>query len=1171
MKEGKKFKRLLAGMLVIAIFIGQFAYYSDVVLAEEYTSENVVIQARKISKTGSYVRINGKEEKASELTNLTSIIRLLNDETEVYDTLYFGDNQYRKEKSIYSHEDISINANSTELSNVIVAEKNIDINSTYVSSDNSIIYSKNGNVNINASDVEYKGIIYAPNGTVSINGSKVKLTGAVIADKADISAGIFEGYGNDYWENQRNILGEITTDVIFEFNIFDTDTGYSLEYNSDIEYEETDIYVRYDNDNEFIYYGKLNENKSIEMPSEFQYLDVFLIGTTRFGEKVESEINTYFNDNNEIAAVKRDSDNDGIEDGVELHVTKTNPYSADSDGDGIDDYTECFYLYTNPNKKEEPKDYDGDGLTDYDELRLGTNPFLSDSDFDGYMDMEDTNPTRYDKSNSEPEYDVKVVIGPYDKVLSYVDENGQFTKYVYDPINRLIKSIQHNEQITVYYYDADKNPTVYICKNNDICRINNYKYDNNGNLVYILNNGDIYEYTYDNLDIKSAAVNGNEMWSINRETGYITYGNGDWQKTVEVSGNNYDIYVNDIISSNCAINERGQLLYYKNNESGIEYFNVYDETGRLQQSKTNQGISMVYSYEDDFYEVTYLTENEVRVQRIYYNEDESRNQYVELITEDILEKKYFDNYISYVVSNESSNIVDTRYEIKDSNIVSVLYKDGTNVGYTYDINGRITEIYTDGNKSHAFEYTLDGQLKRESDILNGIERLYYYDSYYNIEKVEEYAIGDTNNIIREYEYKYESQQWRDLLTEYNGQSVKYDEVGNPVEYYNGMKMEWEGTGLKSISCGESHASYYYYNIEGIRNRKVCNGTVTDYVIEGKDIIAEITDGKELWYIYDESNGVVGFSYEGCNYFYEKNAMNDVIRIVDENGSIVSEYVYDAWGNITDIKGNMNIAELNPFRYKSYYYDRESGFYYLRSRYYDSKTGRFINADDLELLSFNTDDTNMYAYCCCNPVMLHDPYGNESYKVSIFSISEFQGELNYMKSNLLGTGKVSAVYTKVSDTTEGFKNWWNSLNGKDIGIINSHGSFSSIGLEVNGIPKSIWKVDKKEVLPKINLKVLLLLGCECGHYSDLYFNTIANYFAKRITGIVIASDQKVITKRNGPIIWFDSNSDYDKNRDSIAYGWMIYNGTYDTYYFELYKMTMHYIINFVSGGYYKNYK
>lgn len=1169
MKERKKIKRLLAGLLVIAIFIGQITYYSDVVLAEEYTSENVVIQARKISKTGSYVRINGKEEKVSELTNLTSIIRLLNDETEVYDSLSFGDNQYRNEKSIYSHEDISINANLTEISNIIVAEKNIDINSTDILSDNSIIYSKNGNININASNVEYKGIIYAPNGTVSINGSKVKLIGAIIADKANISAGIFEGYGNDYWENQRNILSEITTDVIFGFSIFDTDTGYSLEYNSDVEYEEIDIYVRHDNDNEFVFYDKLNENKSIEMPSEFQYLDVFLIGTTRFGEKVQSEINTYFNDNNEIAAVKRDSDNDGIEDGVELKITKTNPYAADSDEDGINDYTECFYLYTDPNKKEAPRDYDEDGLTDYDELKLGTSPFLADSDFDGYMDMEDINPTKYDKSVNETEYDVKVIIGPYDKVLTSVDENGQFSKYVYDPINRLIKSIQHNEQITVYYYDADKNPTVYICKNNDICRINNYKYDENGNVVYILNNGDVYEYTYDNLDIRSAAVNGNEMWSIDRENGCITYGNGDWQKTVEVSDKNYDIYVNDIVSSNCAINDRGQLLYYRNNESGIEYFNVYDETGRLQQSGTNQGISMVYSYEDDFYEVTYLSENEARVQRIYYNEDESRNKYVELISGDILEKKCFDDYVSYVVSNENDSIVDTRYEIKDSNIVSVVYKDGTNIGYTYDVNGRITEVYIDGNKSHVFEYMADGQLKSERDVLNGIEKLYYYDSYYNIERVEEYAVGEeTNNKINEYEYKYESQQWGDLLTEYDGQSIKYDAIGNPIKYYNGMNMEWDGNQLKGISCDETHISYYY-NIEGIRNRKIYNDTVTDYVIEGKDIIAEITDGKELWYIYDENNGVVGFSYEGCNYFYEKNAMNDIIRIIDENSNAIAAYSYDAWGNITDITGNMDIAELNPFRYKSYYYDKESGLYYLRSRYYDSKTGRFINADDLELLSFNTDDTNMYAYCCCNPVMLHDPYGNESYKVSIFSISEFQSEMSYMKSNLIVTGMVSAVYTKVSDTKDGFVSWWNSLDGKDVGIINSHGTEYSIGASMSSIGVSTTICNRSDVdgLKKINVKVLLILGCKCGHYtSEFYIDTIANHFAKRITGIVIASDQDVTTKYLGGIVMFIS-----EKIEGSSYGWMVYNGTYDIFYFDLYAMNMPYIMNFVSKGYYKNYK
>lgn len=421
MKEKNVMKRLLAGILAITVFIGQLTYYSDVVLAAEYTSENLVLQAKEINKAGSYIGINGKEEKVSELADLTSIIRLLNEETEVYDSLNFQNSKYSNENSIYSHTGISFNGNLIELSNVIIAEKNIDINSASVSADSTIIYSKGGNININASDAEYKGIIYAPDGTVRINASRVKFTGVIIAEKIEISVNIFEGYGDNYIENQKNILSEMTTDVIFSYNIFDTDNGYSLEYRSDIEYEKIDIYVRYDDNKEFVYYDKLNENKSIEMPEEFQYIDMFLIGTTRFGEKVESEINTFFNDNNEIASVKRDSDNDGIEDGAELRITKTNPNAYDSDGDGINDYIECFCLYTNPNNKDISRDYDSDGITDYEEIKLGTNPFLADSDFDGYLDAEDTNPTIYDKSSNEIKYDISVIVGPYDKVITAID------------------------------------------------------------------------------------------------------------------------------------------------------------------------------------------------------------------------------------------------------------------------------------------------------------------------------------------------------------------------------------------------------------------------------------------------------------------------------------------------------------------------------------------------------------------------------------------------------------------------------------------------------------------------------------------------------------------------------------------------------------------------------
>ncbi|HIS36514.1 TPA: hypothetical protein IAC10_07780 [Candidatus Scatousia excrementigallinarum] len=91
------------------------------------------------------------------------------------------------------------------------------------------------------------------------------------------------------------------------------------------------------------------------------------------------------------------------------------------------------------------------------------------------------------------------------------------------------------------------------------------------------------------------------------------------------------------------------------------------------------------------------------------------------------------------------------------------------------------------------------------------------------------------------------------------------------------------------------------------------------------------------------------------YYYKKNLLGDVDRIYDANKNLVAEYKYDAWGNhriynsggidITDeISYNSSVAKLNPFRYRGYYYDTETGLYYLNSRYYDPSIGRFINKE-----------------------------------------------------------------------------------------------------------------------------------------------------------------------------------------------------------------------------------
>ena len=101
----------------------------------------------------------------------------------------------------------------------------------------------------------------------------------------------------------------------------------------------------------------------------------------------------------------------------------------------------------------------------------------------------------------------------------------------------------------------------------------------------------------------------------------------------------------------------------------------------------------------------------------------------------------------------------------------------------------------------------------------------------------------------------------------------------------------------------------------------------------------------LYYYYDET-GVAGFELNGTVYYYLKNIQGDVINILNSSGQVVVTYSYDAWGKVLSVTGSLasTVGQINPFRYRGYYYDTETGFYYLQSRYYDPVVGRFLNAD-----------------------------------------------------------------------------------------------------------------------------------------------------------------------------------------------------------------------------------
>ena len=125
-------------------------------------------------------------------------------------------------------------------------------------------------------------------------------------------------------------------------------------------------------------------------------------------------------------------------------------------------------------------------------------------------------------------------------------------------------------------------------------------------------------------------------------------------------------------------------------------------------------------------------------------------------------------------------------------------------------------------------------------------------------------------------------------------------------------------------------------------------------------------------------------YNHGTYFCRKDAQGYIIAILDSNGSVVVRYVYDAWGNHAeldakgaDISDTNHIGLLNPFRYRGYFYDVETGLYYLQTRYYDPETGRFITIDGIKYLDPETiNGLNLYAYCGNNPVMNVDFAGTD---------------------------------------------------------------------------------------------------------------------------------------------------------------------------------------------------
>lgn len=179
---------------------------------------------------------------------------------------------------------------------------------------------------------------------------------------------------------------------------------------------------------------------------------------------------------------------------------------------------------------------------------------------------------------------------------------------------------------------------------------------------------------------------------------------------------------------------------------------------------------------------------------------------------------------------------------------------------------------------------------------------------------------------------------------------------------------------------------YSYNEDGIRTSKTVNGKNIYYYVNGTQLF-EQTVGNDygLHFFYDRNGELTSFVCftlidEPIDdfYYYVKNAQGDITGITDCYGNLVAKYEYDPWGKVISVTGsNLEIANLNPFRYRGYYYDTETGLYYLQSRYYDPEVGRFINCDDVNYIGLTESEVsyNPFAYCENEQVNHSDPSGH----------------------------------------------------------------------------------------------------------------------------------------------------------------------------------------------------
>ena len=532
----------------------------------------------------------------------------------------------------------------------------------------------------------------------------------------------------------------------------------------------------------------------------------------------------------------------------------------------------------------------------------------------------------------------------------------------------------------------------------------------------------------------------------------------------------------DIITGNVT-----KLGYDDNNLTHIAEFNssgsklkseafTYDDINRVIQDDYVFGgktIQENIEYETE----TDAVNADARIKEYEYNYNNidtvsSKRKYdtFKRISEDTLtvgNNKVIKNYSYYnsmpsVVKHTKNNSQINNYNFEYDNVMRISRETDSSAGY-----------------SNSYVYDDYGQLERENNGHYGKTILYTYDENGNITKAQKYnyTTGDISGTPVEDMFSY-STTYPDRLISFNNKSITYNDNGC-IKTYDGWTYTWN---KGKLSCIEKNTSsslnntrafisgtirkyQYSYNAQGQRIKKEytyfpgsiqqidymqkCT-TTYEYDFKGRLLIdkrvSEYNDGatitRKFEFLYEGSDivGVIYTNDDGAaTYYYDKNPRGDVIAILDNSGNTVVKYTYDAYGNCNCYySANNDLANSNPIRYRSYYYDEDTGLYYLNAIYYNPQWRRFIQPTNVSTLNpFGMNGLNQYTYANNNPIGIINSNSNLGKITTIttqnnlsngFLLGSYAYEINLPDLSFLSAGFsfIDNAFSTISGAIDGYR-------------------------------------------------------------------------------------------------------------------------------------------------------